>query len=428
MAGYDPQYVGKPDASEKAAIEAKVQAKLTEVLGVEVESVMAEYVVVMVYNSKSMGQIRTDLDDFMGGDGAETFVLWLYALLTGQPATPAPEAVAPEVTTPAPEPASTTPTEEAPKRVISLSRPAPAAEAKGTVRIIGKKSDKELEEAMRRRSERFGIPQKERSSQNQPSNGSKASITDRLGKSQDTRQQGPRKDDRRDDDRRDVNRRDNNNRRGDDNRRDDNRRGMDNRDNNRKRPNDDSNDGEPRSKKPQYDDQRQGPPRGFPPGGYMRGPPHMYGGGFPYGMPPPDFMYYPPPHHMGGPPGYGMPPFGMRGPYMPRGPHGGAPRPFTNRKWVNPATVAATTDAAATEDGAELVQEATPDSTTNAEPTPAPTPAPMPAPGFHGAPQGNFFGGYPRPRFQNKTWVRPEAVVAPEANTEALSASLPKTP
>ncbi|OQR98026.1 hypothetical protein ACHHYP_09267 [Achlya hypogyna] len=421
MAGYNPEFVGKPDAAEKAAIEAKVVGKLTEVLGVEVEQVMAEYVVVMVYNQKSMDQIRIDLEDFMGADGAETFVAWLYTLLSGEQNTAPPQATAP-TETPKPVPVEASP--EAPKRVVSLvSRSAPV-EAKGTVRIIGKKSDQELEEAMRRRSERFGIPQKERSSQNEPANtSSKPSITDRLGKPSDARQH----DNRRGDNRRDGNR-DSNRDGARDNRRDGNNT-RDREPQNRKRQMDDSdNDGEPRSKKAQYDDHRHGhgPPRGFPPG-YMRGPP-MYGG-FPYGMPPPDFMYYPPPH-MGGP-GFGMhPPYGMRGPYGGPRPHGGAPRPFTNRKWVNPATVPpAAEDAAAPAEPASESDAAPPAEGATPTPTPAPQPTPAfggPAPGY-GPPRGNFFG-FPRPRFQNKTWVRPEAQESANTNTEALSASLPKTP
>ncbi|CCI44907.1 unnamed protein product [Albugo candida] len=66
---------------EKLQIQEKAITKLTEIIGVEVDNVMAEYVLVMVANKKSMTQIAHDLIDFIGDEAANEFVTWLSTAL-----------------------------------------------------------------------------------------------------------------------------------------------------------------------------------------------------------------------------------------------------------------------------------------------------------------------------------------------------------
>ena len=132
-------------------------------------------------------------------------------------------------------------------------------------------------------------------------------------------------------------------------------------------------------------------------------------------------MFYPPPgfgpmnpYAMGFPP-QGMPPYG--GPGYPRPlaaeVHNGGrgPRPFQNRKWVNP-NVAKAEEARADEDKA-----AADSGGCEASGVPQNTGAPA----F--APRNPYYSSQMRPRFQNKTWVRQDP-----AKDEELNSSLPKTP
>ena len=110
------------------------------------------------------------------------------------------------------------------------------------------------------------------------------------------------------------------------------------------------------------------------------------------------------PYAMGFPP-QGMPPYGGRGyPHPPacdmqNGPLG--PRPFQNRKWVNP-NVAKAEEAKANDSKLE-------------------SDAASGAPAF--APRNPYYSSQMRPRFQNKTWVRQDS-----AKDEELNSSLPTTP
>uniref|UniRef100_M4C4M2 Uncharacterized protein n=1 Tax=Hyaloperonospora arabidopsidis (strain Emoy2) TaxID=559515 RepID=M4C4M2_HYAAE len=120
------------------------------------------------------------------------------------------------------------------------------------------------------------------------------------------------------------------------------------------------------------------------------------------------------PYAMGFPP-QGMPPYG--GPGYPRPlaaeVHNGGrgPRPFQNRKWVNP-NVAKAEEARADEDKA-----AADSGGCEASGVPQNTGAPA----F--APRNPYYSSQMRPRFQNKTWVRQDP-----AKDEELNSSLPKTP
>ena len=132
-------------------------------------------------------------------------------------------------------------------------------------------------------------------------------------------------------------------------------------------------------------------------------------------------MFYPPPGYgpmnpyaMGYPP-QGMPPFGGASyprPLAPDMQNGGrGPRPFQNRKWVNP-NVAKAEEAKAEEGKSEAdagrgEASGVPQNTC--------------APAF--APRNPYFSSQMRPRFQNKTWVRQDP-----AKDGELDSSLPKTP
>ncbi|RHZ25191.1 hypothetical protein DYB31_009243 [Aphanomyces astaci] len=358
---YDPAFVGHVEAENKAAFQNRLVEKLSEVLEQEVEGVMAEYIVVMVGNQKTMKEIHDEMVDFMGAESAESAVACIYNLLRGVRC--------------------------------------PFLWLFSTIRVIGSSAtSKDLKHALKSRSERFGIPEKKivddkPSSSSSSSRPTKLSITERLG-GRDTKKDAPPS---------------SSSSRTDRSRQDSQRPSRSEpRDSNKKRkgPNDPDDkasssrdqDDQRASKRPARDGDR------YPPG--PRGPypfPPMFQGYPPYHMPPP-FMYGYPPHHPHHP--HHMPGFGYPG--MPRGPYPppGAPRRFNN-KWVNPAAAAE----GATDVAADKTDEPA------GEPD-APKPHPV---GF----------GYPpaRPRFQNKTWVRPEPQDPPTPQAdEALSASLPKTP
>ncbi|ETV67077.1 hypothetical protein H257_16631 [Aphanomyces astaci] len=411
---YDPAFVGHVEAEDKAAFQNRLVEKLSEVLEQEVEGVMAEYIVVMVGNQKTMKEIHDEMVDFMGAESAESAVACIYNLLRGPPATaidasPSPP---PPSASPSPEPSSDSPTTTtAPPstKIINLSgiKASSTVDLSGksssTIRVIGSSAtSKDLKHALKSRSERFGIPEKKivddkPSSSSSSSRPTKLSITERLG-GRDTKKDAPPS---------------SSSSRTDRSRQDSQRPSRSEpRDSNKKRkgPNDPDDkasssrdqDDQRASKRPARDGDR------YPPG--PRGPypfPPMFQGYPPYHMPPPEFMYGYPPHHPHHPhphmPGFGYP--GMpRGPYPPPG----APRRFNN-KWINPAAAAAAEGA--TDVAADKTDEPA------GEPD-APKPQPV---GF----------GYPpaRPRFQNKTWVRPEPQDPPTPQAdEALSASLPKTP
>jgi hypothetical protein len=124
------------------------------------------------------------------------------------------------------------------------------------------------------------------------------------------------------------------------------------------------------------------------------------------------------PYAMGFPP-QGMPPYGGRGyPRPPAGMQNGprGARPFQNRKWVNP-NVAKAEEAKAGEGKPEGADAAGGEAGA-APQDPALNPGAQPF-----APRNPYYSTQMRPRFQNKTWVRPEP-----AKDEELSSSLPKTP
>ncbi|ETW04005.1 hypothetical protein H310_04410 [Aphanomyces invadans] len=417
-APYDPNFVGHVDADAKAAFQQRIVEKLSEVLEQEVEGVMAEYIVVMIGNQKTMKEIHDEMVDFMGAESAEAAVACIYTLLLEPPNAAAEASPSPSPPSSSPEPVSEEPANAAPpKKIVNLSgvkSSSTTVEVSGktssTIRVIGN-SSKDLKDALKSRSERFGIPEKKLdkpAAQSSRQTTTKLSITERLGG-------------------RVTDKKDLAASRGD------NRSRQESRDtNNKRKSGGDFDDSSSRSNKDvEESDQRPSKrpardPKGsdlrYPPGPGGHGPrggpypfPPMFQGYPPYHMPPPEFMYppYPPPHHM---PGFGYP--GMpRGPYQPRMPHGaGAPRRFNN-KWVNPTTASAEGDAKANGDPADPTNE----------PHNQTTPYPGGGPASSLAPRAYGFG-YPRPRFQNKTWVRPDPKETTPQADETLSASLPKTP
>lgn len=139
--------------------------------------------------------------------------------------------------------------------------------------------------------------------------------------------------------------------------------------------------------------------------------------------PPPG--YGPPPYGMGFPPQHGMPPpqfgqFPSHGAPMPSGPRHNAgpraPRPFQNRKWVNPSIAKSE---APNEDGS-AGNAGNAGESENAKNTGGAS-LNANAPAY--APRNPYYSSQMRPRFQNKTWVRQDP-----AKEEELSSSLPKTP
>ncbi|CAK4994394.1 unnamed protein product [Aphanomyces euteiches] len=409
-AAYDPDYVGTVNAEEKAEFQKKIVGKFSEELGQEIEGVMAEYIVVMVGNQKTMKEIHDEMIDFLGADVAESAVSCIFQLLVEMSA---PRSSETAEASPVKETTAPSETSAPAKKIISLSAvkaPSSSEPSKSTIRVIGSSSNKDLKNALRSRSERFGIPEKKE--ETKPQRPNKPSITERLGakvvdSKKDQQQQQPRNQRDRDNDRdRDSQRdRDNDRPQRENKKRKESQKGSDDQDNDR-----------PPSKKSAKDsndrhrgDNPHGPPRGnypYPPPGYHGYPPP------PYHMPPPEFMYpYHPPM-----PGYGYPP--MHGGHYP--PKQQAPPRRFNNKWVNPATVD-NGAAASNGDGSTTTSGDGSTSSTTA------APAPGAAPNMPPAPRG-FGYGYPRPRFQNKTWVRPDPKENNPAADEALSASLPKTP
>jgi hypothetical protein len=105
-----------------------------------------------------------------------------------------------------------------------------------------------------------------------------------------------------------------------------------------------------------------------------------------------------------------MPPGPPKQHYQPRG----APRPFQNKKWVNPNTVKAEGETPADGSNAEEA------SGSSASPASGGANPNMQTPYM---PRNPYYNAQMRPRFQNKTWVR-----ADPAKEEELSSSLPQTP
>ncbi|OWZ18933.1 hypothetical protein PHMEG_0006901 [Phytophthora megakarya] len=456
----------------KEEITTKTREKLTEMLGVEVDNVMAEYVIVMVGNKKNMEQIAHDLVDFIGDESAEQFAAWLSQLL------PTFETQAQEET-PKESKESQPQTEEVPeekdappKRVISLkgssSQPpkkmVALSASRGTIRSLNP-SKTDMDDVIARRAQRFGVVEKPAAKKSpagkddrreESRTGNKRRANEREGSSRLSQRLGPPVNvDQAELDARDTlsshkkrrgdrDRSEERQRSGRNNRRNDRDRDQDMEDvgRNGKRRNAGSRDAPPLPpsdekgdfKGKQSFDQGMGPPMGFqggpmgyggfppvcmgPPMGFQGGP-MGYGGFPPFGGP----MFYPPPGYgpmnpyaMGFPP-QGMPPYGGRG--FPRGPGGmqngprGA-RPFQNRKWVNPNVAKA--EEAKDNEGKPETDEA-------GEANSAPQNAGMNAGAPAFAPRNPYYSSQMRPRFQNKTWVRQDP-----AKDEELNSSLPKTP
>ncbi|KAG7392095.1 hypothetical protein PHYPSEUDO_002319 [Phytophthora pseudosyringae] len=476
MASYPKSYVFPLALTDawKQEITGKTREKLTEMLGVEVDNVMAEYVIVMVGNKKNMEQIAHDLVDFIGDESAEQFVVWLSQLLptfeAQAPNEPAVETPANEVSQPQAEeaPGQEQNQEAPPKRVISLkglsSSSSPAepltkklvslSSSRGTIRSLNS-SKTDMGDVIARRAQRFGVVEKKPAAKKSPSSGkedryqrdearttgskrranerdagreSASRLSKRLGPPVNVDQAeldardtlGSHKKRRGDRDRGEENHQSG----GRSNRRNDRDHDMEDAGHNGKRRSSGSRDVvpplPPSDEKGDFKD-KQGYGQGMgPPMGFQGGP--MGYGGFPppFGGP----MFYPPPGYgpmnpyaMGFPP-QGMPPFGGRGyPRPPGGMQNGprGARPFQNRKWVNP-NVAKAEEA--------KVDEGKPESdAAGGEADGAPQNAGLNtgAPAF--APRNPFYSSQMRPRFQNKTWVRQDP-----AKDEELNSSLPKTP
>ncbi|CAH0518945.1 unnamed protein product [Peronospora belbahrii] len=458
----------------KDQITLKTREKLTEMLGVEVDNVMAEYVIVMVGNKKNMEQIAHDLVDFIGEESAEQFVAWLSQLL------PTFEVRAPVVDMEYPTKDKTLQSQaqdraqnlgdekEETKRVVSLkglsktsSEPVQKkvvslGSNRGTIRSLNP-SKTDMDDVIARRAQRFGVIEKpapkkvsHQTSSTRDDNhyqrdemgtiGNKRRINERESSSRLSKRLGPpvNVDQAELDARATLGSQ--KKRRGDRGRSDENQHSgaRDNRRNDRDRDQDMVDGGRsgkrrskgsrdvapplpPSDEKGDYKDkqgfgQGMGPPMGF------QGGPMGYGGyPPPFGGP----MFYPSPGYgpmnpyaMGFPP-QGMPPYGGRG--YPRSavvdmqtcPRG--PRPFQNRKWVNPNVVKA-------EEAKANEGKSGPDATgckPNGELQNADLIAGAPA--F--APRNPYYSSQMRPRFQNKTWMRQDP-----AKDEELNSSLPKTP
>jgi len=68
--------------SYEPVVKSRIQAKLEFYLPNATDSVLCDYVMVMVGNQKTSEQIAQDLDAFLGPDEAKEFVTWLWELLT----------------------------------------------------------------------------------------------------------------------------------------------------------------------------------------------------------------------------------------------------------------------------------------------------------------------------------------------------------
>ncbi|KAL4150373.1 hypothetical protein PRNP1_009775 [Phytophthora ramorum] len=467
MASYPKSYVFPLALTDawKQQITIQTREKLTEMLGVEVDNVMAEYVIVMVGNKKNMEQIAHDLVDFIGQESAEQFVAWLSQLLPTLKVSEASE----ETEQPQAEETSVPQQEEEnapPKRTVSLKGLASSSSeppkkkvvsiggSRGTIRSLNP-SKTDLDDVIARRAQRFGVVEKKPAAKKSPSSssarderhqreearssGNKRRVSERDAGGRLSQRLGPPVNV----DQAELDARDTlgsqKKRRGDRDRGDESRSsgGRGNRRNDRDRDHD-MEDGGRNGKRRSNDSRDVAPPlppsdeqgdrkdkQGYgrdmgPPMGFQGGP--MGYGGFPppYGGP----MFYPPPGYgpmnpyaMGFPP-QGMP-FGGRG--YPRPPAGGmqngprGARPFQNRKWVNP-NVAKAEEAKATEGNPESE-----DVGGEAGGAPQNTGLNASVPAF--APRNPYYASQMRPRFQNKTWVRQDP-----AKDEELDSSLPKTP
>ncbi|RLN57231.1 hypothetical protein BBJ29_008113 [Phytophthora kernoviae] len=486
MATYPKSYVFPFELTDawKQEIMSKTRDQLTEMLGVEVDNVMAEYVIVMVGNKKNMEQIAHDLIDFIGEESAEQFVVWLSQLLPAFEAqAPVNEAAPVQTTETQDQETMQPPSQEAlvqnapsqkkeeapPKRVISLKglsmssaepkmKTVSLSSNRGTIRSLSS-SKTNADDMMARRSQRFGAVEKSAAATKTPpsserrdrhqreetrggSAGNKrrasecdnaAGLSRRLGPPVNVDQaeldardslvsHKKKRGDRGDD-------RDRNHQSGGrNNRRNDRDHDMEDSGRNGKRRNNDSRDAAPPL--PPSDDQDgdykgkqrfDGRGMGPPMDGFQGGP--MGYGGFPppYGAP----MFYPPP-------GYGpMNPYAMGFP-----PQGMPPPQYGGRSYPRPPAPGANgprgrpfqnrkwvnPNVAKTEEG--NANEPKPES--DAGPSEASDAAPnaglnTAAPTF--APRNPYFSSQMRPRFQNKTWVRQDP-----AKDEELNSSLPKTP
>ncbi|KAJ0411227.1 hypothetical protein ATCC90586_003866 [Pythium insidiosum] len=386
---FPSEYVfGLPLTKElKDSIQERTRQQLSEMLGVEVDNVMAEYVVVMIGNNKSMAQIAHDLVDFIGEEHAQQFVAWLSVVLKtleapNESSTTTEdddlEALAPPSAESDEKPNGDDDSTASSKRVVSLKGIsggssatssssekktvvlAGSSSASGTVRSLNRGSS-DMQDVLARRSQRFGLPT--------PTEAPKTK-QDGQGKRGTGRDAGDKP------------------KAGGVKRKNESEGGEDSHS----------------SKRPGSASRPYGmyypPPYGMPPYG-MGFPPHQ---GMPRGP------YAPPP----------MPPGGQKPHYQPRG-----PRPsFQNRKWVNP-NVAKAEGEASTGDN-----EATQESGNESAPQEAGANTPqlnVKAAPF--MPRNPYYSSQMRPRFQNKTWVRPDAAPEPTAkDDEDLSASLPTTP
>ncbi|GLE02904.1 hypothetical protein PINS_up011768 [Pythium insidiosum] len=518
---FPSEYVfGLPLTKElKDSIQERTRQQLSEMLGVEVDNVMAEYVVVMIGNNKSMSQIAHDLVDFIGDEHAQQFVAWLSVTLktleganettTAPPATTEDEeldALAPPSAESDVKVTSDDSSSASSSRVVNLKGiggGSSAGEKKtvvlsgssgasGTVRSLNRGSA-DMQDVLARRSQRFGLPtpteapkskqdgqgkRGARDTNDKPKNGGvkrkndgesgeEAQPAKRPGSaSRVARLLGPPVNtDQAELDARDGGSSNKRKKNGRDDRNNRKRSGSESRQEQENQSDGDSNGrrstrrrtdgGNDRSSadgstpplppnSPRDDrrsdnrrrDQRDGrggptpPPHHFGGPGF-RGPPG-FGGPYP---PPPYGMYYPPP--------YGMPPYGMgfpphqgmpRGPYAPPPmPPGGqkphyqprGPRPsFQNRKWVNPNVAKAEGEGAPSEgDTPQEGSNETPAQDAAADGSQLNVKA---APFM---PRNPYYSSQMRPRFQNKTWVRPDATPEPTAKDDQdLSASLPTTP
>ncbi|UIZ28922.1 hypothetical protein KXD40_007594 [Peronospora effusa] len=484
MVSYPTSYVFPLPLSDhwKQEITSKTREKLTEMLGVEVDNVMAEYVIVMVGNKKNMEQIAHDLVDFIGEESAEQFVTWLSNLLPtfeakgrsagSSRADEEVESSCKNIVQSQNDEIRAQKREEKKeenKRIISLKGLSQSSSEPHQKKVVSLNSNRstirslnpsktDMDDVIARRAQRFGFVEKPASKK--PSSSAAAGATDRYQRDETETTGNKRRISERDSnsrlskrlrlgppvnvDQAKLDARDtvgvHKKRRGDRDRGDENYRSGSRGDRRNDRDRDeDMEDGDYRGKRRSKGSRDAAPP--LPPSdekgdykekqgyGQGMGPPMGYQGGpMGYGGYPPPFagpMFYPPPGYgpmnpyaMGFPP-QGMPPYGGRGYPRPlagdmqNGPRG--PRPFQNRKWVNP-NVAKAEEAKANE--GKLESDAAEGEASGGSQNAG---LQAGAPSF--APRNPYYPSQMRPRFQNKTWVRQDP-----AKDEELNSSLPKTP
>jgi hypothetical protein len=68
--------VGKLPESVLKRLQAQIRAKLSEILGIEADNVLAEYVIVMVGNNKTLEHISTALEELIGRATGVEFCIW----------------------------------------------------------------------------------------------------------------------------------------------------------------------------------------------------------------------------------------------------------------------------------------------------------------------------------------------------------------